>query len=103
MEYAAKGDLLTNLIKKAKSSERIIEEKEIWRISRTVVEGLQMLHARNIVHKDIKPQNILMMEDQSVRIADMGISVSVTNTTSHTVSVSKVGTPLYTAPEVLKR
>ena len=37
MEYAAKGDLLTNLIRKAKSNERIIEEKEIWRICRSVV------------------------------------------------------------------
>ena len=55
MEYAAKGDLLKNLINKAKSNERIIEEKEIWRICRTVVLGLKNLHAKNIVHKDIKP------------------------------------------------
>lgn len=55
MEYAAKGDLLKNLINKAKSNERIIEEKEIWRICRTVVMGLKNLHAKNIVHKDIKP------------------------------------------------
>ena len=55
MEFAAKGDLLNNLIKKAKSNERIIEEKEIWRICRSVVSGLKMLHTRSIVHKDIKP------------------------------------------------
>ena len=55
MEYAAKGDLLKNLILKAKKSERIIEEKEIWRICRTIVQGLKILHSRNIVHKDIKP------------------------------------------------
>ena len=69
MEYAAKGDLLSNLILKAKEQERIIEEKEIWRICRTVTQGLKMLHARNIVHKDIKPQNILMMEDMSVKVS----------------------------------
>lgn len=55
MELAGKGDLLSNLIKKAKTNERIIEEKEIWRICRTVGQGLKMLHAKNIVHKDIKP------------------------------------------------
>ena len=69
MEFAAKGDLLTNLIKKAKNNERIIEEKEIWRICRTVVQGLKMLHAKSIVHKDIKPQNILMMEDMTVKVS----------------------------------
>ena len=55
MEYASKGDLLTNLIKKAKNNERIIEEREIWRICRTVTMGLKIIHAKNIVHKDIKP------------------------------------------------
>ena len=44
-----------------------------------------------------------MMEDKTVKIADMGISVSVANSESKSVSVSKVGTPLYTSPEVLKR
>ena len=69
MELAGKGDLLSNLIKKAKTNERIIEEKEIWRICRTVGQGLKMLHAKNIVHKDIKPQNILMMDDSSVKVS----------------------------------
>ena len=103
MEYAARGDLLKNMIHKAKKNERIIEEREIWRIGKTVGQGLKMLHAKSIVHKDIKPQNILMMEDGSVKIADMGISISVANSESKSVSVSKVGTPLYTSPEVLRR
>ena len=77
MEFAAKGDLLTNLIKKAKSNERIIEEKEIWRICRSVVSGLKMLHTRNIVHKDIKPQNILMMEDLSVKVSTIDLFVKL--------------------------
>ena len=55
MEYASKGDLLKNLIYKAKQNERIIEEKEIWRICKTVAHGLKVLHGKNIVHKDIKP------------------------------------------------
>lgn len=70
MEYASQGDLQSNLISKAKSNQHIISEKEIWRICRTVAQGLQMLHSRSIMHKDIKPQNILMMDDASVKVGD---------------------------------
>lgn len=38
-------------------------------MGKAVGKGLKMLHARNIVHKDIKPQNILMMEDGSIKVS----------------------------------
>ena len=44
-----------------------------------------------------------MMDDSSVKIADMGISISVANVDSKSMSVSKLGTPLYTSPEVLRK
>ena len=55
MEYAQKGDLLSHFIKQARETDQIVEETEIWRICKSVAHGLSILHARNIVHKDIKP------------------------------------------------
>ena len=69
MEYAEKGDLLSHFIKQAKETNQIVQEAEIWRICKSVTQGLSILHARNIVHKDIKPQNILVMKDLSVKVS----------------------------------
>jgi len=67
-----------------------------------VCKGLGLLHERNIIHKDIKPQNILLMHDGAVKIVDFGISQTFSATLGSN-TVSKAGTPLYQAPEVIKR
>lgn len=59
------------------------------------------LHQRNILHRDIKPQNILLMGGGQIKIADFGISKAVTGETG--LNVSKIGTPIYTSPEVLRK
>ena len=69
MEYAQKGDLLRYFISNARERNTVIEEAEIWRICKSVAKGLSILHSRNIVHKDIKPQNILVMKDLSVKVS----------------------------------
>ena len=65
-------------------------------------EGLKVLHDANIIHKDLKPSNIMVSDDQkSVAIIDFGIS-SVTET-GNTVIVTQTGmTPEYSAPETFK-
>lgn len=39
-----------------------------------IVQGLEFLHMKQVVHKDIKPDNILMCNDHRLKIADFGIS-----------------------------
>lgn len=65
-------------------------------------EGLKALHDANIIHKDLKPTNIMVQDDeQSVAIIDFGIS-SVTES-GNTVIVTQTGmTPEYSAPETFK-
>ena len=65
-------------------------------------EGLKVLHDANIIHKDLKPSNIMVSDDQqSVAIIDFGIS-SVTEA-GNTVIVTQTGmTPAYSAPETFK-
>ena len=54
MEYAEGGDL-RDFISKSELKRAVISELEIWRICRMVCEGLVFLHAKGIIHMDIKP------------------------------------------------
>ena len=62
------GDLMTYYIKKSKKNNVAIKEETIMKTCKTICKGLNILHSRNIVHKDIKPQNILIMKDFSFKV-----------------------------------
>ena len=64
--------------------------------------GLANIHDKNVVHRDIKPQNVLLTEDGSVKIADFGLSKRMKggrNGRTHT----HCGTLEYLAPEVVTK
>lgn len=65
-----------------------------------VVAGLHYLHSQNIIHGDIKPQNLLMDEDSTVKIADFGISKMLDTSTEQLRDTA--GTPVFMAPEVCR-
>jgi len=68
-----------------------------------LVEGLKVIWERKIIHRDIKPGNIIVTPDGSPRIIDLGIA-RLTNLSSLTPSVwpSGPGTPIYASPEQLE-
>ena len=79
------------------SSHRLTVERAVEIICQTC-RGLQAAHERGLVHRDIKPGNIFVMEDDSVKIIDFGVA-HIGGT--HTTSVAK-GTLLYMSPEQLQ-
>ena len=96
MEYVP-GDTLKNLIHRMGH----LPVEDALRIAREIAEALAMAHANNIVHCDIKPHNILMMENGHAKVADFGIARAVTESTM-TYSGNVVGSVHYFSPEQAK-
>ncbi|MBN1601578.1 MAG: serine/threonine protein kinase [Chitinispirillaceae bacterium] len=71
---------------------------EIIDLSKQICRGLRYAHSNNIIHRDIKPQNILLEKNGTVRISDFGIAKIFSNT-GITLTGSAVGTPEYMSPE----
>lgn len=62
-----------------------------------MVTGLQAAHNHHIIHRDIKPQNIIISKDGKVKVTDFGIARATTST--QTISTSVMGSVHYTSPE----
>ena len=87
-------ELLTPLQKVTK--ERLLSEKEVIKLGKDICKALILCESRNIIHRDIKPQNIIISKDGKVKVTDFGIAKAVT---SNTVSTNAMGSVHYTSPE----
>ena len=71
-------------------------------ILRQAARGLGHAHARGVVHRDVKPSNIMVDETGRVVITDFGISKALEATTQYTSVGQMIGTPRYVSPEQAK-
>jgi len=74
---------------------------EAVRITREVARGLQYAHEQGVIHRDVKPENILLTRDGSTMVTDFGIArPAQTADTEHLTGTGIViGTPVYMSPE----
>lgn len=93
MEYHNRGDLITYLNNRA-----LLSEEELAPIFKRIVLGIRTLHQLNIIHRDIKMDNILLDRKGKPVISDFGISSIVQ---PDTLIKDTGGTPAYLAPEVI--
>jgi serine/threonine-protein kinase len=94
MEYI-EGNTLTSII----ANKRIISMNDILFIGAQVSSGLQAAHSKGLVHRDIKPGNIMITPEGKVKVTDFGI-VSLQNEESDiTKTGSILGTASYISPE----
>ncbi|HPB32085.1 MAG TPA: serine/threonine-protein kinase, partial [Candidatus Sumerlaeota bacterium] len=90
MEYV-EGTTIRARIKR----EGRISEEETLRIMDQVTRALSEMHQRGILHRDIKPQNILITSDGVPKVADFGLAISL----REAEGAAAAGTPTYMAPE----
>ncbi|EEB07774.1 STE/STE20/PAKA protein kinase Shk2 [Schizosaccharomyces japonicus yFS275] len=95
MEFMSAGSL-TDVIERHKLTER-----QIARICLETCTGIQHLHSRNIIHRDIKSDNVLLDVEGHIKITDFGFCARLTNHMNKRVTM--VGTPYWMAPEVIKQ
>ncbi len=95
MEYV-EGETLRDAVRRGGR----LEVARALRILEGVAAGLDAIHAQGIVHRDVKPANILLGRDGSVKLADLGVA-SAPDRTRITTEGGVVGTFSYMAPEQL--
>ncbi len=79
-----------------------VSTAEALRIARETAEGLAYAHARGVVHRDVKPANLLLAADGRVKISDFGIAKVVGQATELTLTGTVVGSPHYLSPEQVR-
>ena len=70
--------------------------KEVISIGVQVCSAMEMAHSHDIVHRDIKPQNIMISREGKIKVTDFGIAKA---TSSNTISTNAMGSVHYTSPE----
>ncbi|KAI1213923.1 checkpoint kinase 2-like protein [Annulohypoxylon truncatum] len=94
LELAPEGELFNYIVMKQK-----LTEAETRKLFIQLFQGIKYLHDRNIVHRDVKPENILLTDkDLHVKLADFGLA-KIIGEESFTTTLC--GTPSYVAPEIL--
>ncbi len=77
-----------------------LPEKDALKIAAVLCEGLKAMHDRGVVHRDIKPGNIMICRDRTLRIMDFGLATEMSASRSLIAALTPLfGTPEYMAPE----
>ena len=101
MEYADDGDLSKKIKqqKNKKTSEKYFPEETIVKYFYQICQGINYIHSKNVIHRDIKSQNIFLNKNGSIKIGDFGIAKALSKTNSNAMTV--IGTPYYFSPEII--
>ena len=94
MEYINGGNLFSFVKKRRKLNEKMAKF-----LFRQIILGIKHIHSQNIVHRDIKLENILIDLNNNIKICDFGIGKILNS--SDELLYDRCGTPMYMAPEIL--
>ena len=96
MEYADGGDLLQKITLARSGKQPKIGEQMVWSYFIQMLHGLQALHDRQIVHRDIKCANLFLTKQGVLKLGDLNVS----KVAKKGLLQTQTGTPYYASPEV---
>lgn len=99
MEYV-NGISLADL--KLEKKDKKFPEAEVKNYAIQIAEGLEYAHNQRVIHKDIKPQNIMLTQNGTIKLMDFGIAETVHNSMSRLKNTGSSGTLVYMSPEQLR-
>jgi len=92
-------DLCSDSLAARLEREGPLPEVDIVRVARDVARALQFAHAQGVMHRDLKPDNILLHSDGRAVLSDFGIARAVSGYVASTGVNMTIGTPQYLSPE----
>lgn len=99
VDYCPNSDLTILL---AQNNEEGLEEYVVRFYGAEILLAIEDLHRRNILYRDLKPDNVLLDQDGHARLADFGLAAERIKNNS-TFAKSFCGSPIYLSPEILKK
>ncbi|XP_048364391.1 hormonally up-regulated neu tumor-associated kinase homolog A-like isoform X2 [Sphaerodactylus townsendi] len=97
MELCLGGDLMDRICEKKK-----LDEREVKKYTKQILSAVEHLHRLGIVHRDLKIENFLLDENNSIKIVDFGLSnIMKFDGLSQELLNTQCGSPAYAAPELL--
>jgi len=92
MEYLPRGDLKARI-------QRGVTEQEALHYVREIARALEVVHEAGLVHRDLKPPNVMLRENDAVALIDFGLARSLDGNTVSTQTGVLLGSPYYMSPE----
>jgi len=92
MEYLPRGDLKARI-------QRGVSEQEALHYVTEIAAALKVVHAAGLVHRDLKPPNVMLRENDGVALIDFGLARSLDGSTLSTQTGVLLGSPYYMSPE----
>ena len=93
------GVTLKTRLEELNSREELLPPGEVLRIGRAIASALAYAHRRGMIHRDVKPANVMIDKEGQVILTDFGIAKLVSSTTRYTATGGMLGTPTHIAPE----